>query len=360
MSTFSCPLVEFTLEKHPGADTLSIAHIKGWQVVVKTEEFLNETLGVYVPIDAVASETNQFLGFLGGKRVKTIKLRKIISQGILLPWSAVEDYLQNESSFDGKIVGFKIGDDLAPALNISKYLPKDSLHKLFSGQVPSLKREDWPEEFVKYTDIENINNFPDIIQEGEFVQITEKLHGTSARFGLINNQLYLGTRNTVLKLDIEEKQYTIWHKVFYREKIDEFLKNIQSSFNEIILFGEIVGKGIQDLHYGFEEPTFILYDVKVKKDGWFQYLNHDEYILNNDAHAAFMLWQIRKAPLLYVGPYSKVKLSLRHGNDTISNTHMREGIVIKPVQERLHLEIGRVVLKLHSEEYLLRHGATDR
>jgi hypothetical protein len=39
---------------------------------------------------------------------------------------------------------------------------------------------------------------------------------------------------------------------------------------------------------------------------------------------------------------------------------MREGIVIKPVQERLHLEIGRVVLKLHSEEYLLRHGATDR
>ena len=359
MSTFSCPLVEFTLEKHPNADLLSVAHIKGWQAVVKTEDFINETLGVYVPIDAVADEGHPLLGFLKGKRVKTCKLRQVISQGVLLPWTQVQIYLQIENY---SLCEFNLGDDLAPALKISKYIPKESLHRLFGGQICSLKREDWPEEFVKYTDIENINNWPDIIQEGEPVYISEKLHGTSVRLGLIDNQLYLGTRNTVLKLDVDEKQYSIWHKVFYREKLDEVLRNASKktphingfSTDEIILFGEIVGLGIQDLSYGITEPTFVLYDVKLKKDGYFQYLDYSEFVFFAICN------EIKRVPWLYSGPYNKDLLQLRHGKDTFSDSHVREGIVIKPVLERQHQSLGRVALKLHSEEYLLRHGATDR
>lgn len=89
MSTFSCPVVKIKLEKHPNADKLSICQIKGWTVVVKTSDFENETLGVYIPVDSITSKDHLLLGFLQGKRVKIVKLRDIISQGILLPLSKV-------------------------------------------------------------------------------------------------------------------------------------------------------------------------------------------------------------------------------------------------------------------------------
>lgn len=81
------------IEKHPNADTLSILQIGGWTVVAKTEGVENAKTVLYVPIDAIADKDHPILGFLEGKRVKTIKLRNVISQGLCIPYQEVFDYL---------------------------------------------------------------------------------------------------------------------------------------------------------------------------------------------------------------------------------------------------------------------------
>ena len=71
---------------------------------------------------------------------------------------------------------------------------------------------------------------------------------------------------------------------------------------------------------------------------------------------------IDTVPVLYSGPYSKeVVDELTNGKETVSGKelHMREGIVIRPFNERRDDDIGRVILKSVSDAYLLRKGGTE-
>ena len=351
MSTFSAPVVEVVLEKHPNADSLSIATFKGWQCIVKTSDFDNESLGVYIPVDAIAYADHPLLSFLQGKRVKTVKLRGILSQGVLLPLSKVKEaYNLNNIS---------VGDDLHETLQLKKYVPPEVLEDLFGGkQVSQAAAREVHPEFDKYTDIENIKNFPDVLREGEDVYISEKLHGTSARLGFIDGILRVGSRNLSLKTTVGIENQSVWHKTFAREDIDKKIIEMSLAFDtDVIVYGEIVGKGIQDLHYGhLELPTFYVYDLKFRsvETGQMIYLNYDEL------EAIVPSFDLKLVPFLYRGPYSKDLLTLRLGNDTVSNSHMREGIVIKTIPERYSRELGRVTLKCVSEDYLLRKNAKDR
>lgn len=173
MSTFSVEVVKFTLEKHPNADSLSIARIRGWQAIVRTEDFINDTLGVYLPLDSITSSEHPLLSFLGGKKVKTIKLRQIISQGVLLPLSKVKEYL-GVKGIDIELVE---GTDLQSELEIKKWeMPRSRLPNLFGNTNPR-KNIVLPDIMYKYTDIENIKNFPNVFNNQAIVNITEKLHG---------------------------------------------------------------------------------------------------------------------------------------------------------------------------------------
>ena len=360
MSTFAVRVVPFTLEKHPNADSLSIATIKGWQCIVKTDEFQNESLGVYVPLDAVADKEHPLLSFMEGKKVKTIRLRQVISQGILLPFTKVLNYI---STTHGEVFPFPgEGDDLKELLFIRKWEPPPE--PMRGTSVPDFMAIELPDEMQKYTDIENVKNFPEVLVEGEEVVITEKLHGTSARFGLIDGKFYIGSRNRGLRTEnfiskagelIEIKKST-WHEVAEKENIIEILKNLTVSLNsnKIILYGEIVGKSIQDLKYGHEEPTFYAYDVAyVDSDGLTKYLSASSFRETVGSAGAKLV------PLIKVGPYSKADLELRNGKTTLNDSHVREGVVIEPSQPRFDRSLGRVILKSIGEEYLLRKGATD-
>ena len=71
---------------------------------------------------------------------------------------------------------------------------------------------------------------------------------------------------------------------------------------------------------------------------------------------------LSRVPVLYRGAYSKTEvLSYTSGKETVSGQamHIREGIVVRPIQERQHPELGRCILKSVSEEYLLRKGGTE-
>jgi len=177
MSTFQAPIVKFKLEKIENSDHLSLAHIKGWQCVVRTEDFSNDSFGVYVPLDAVADKDHPLLGFMKGKKVKTIKLRGVISQGVLLPLSQVKDYAKEKGVPYREIIMWQEDDDLHEVLEIKKWEAPIKPVRLQEGGGYPYATVESPAFFEKYTDIENWNNWPDIIQEGELVQVTEKIHG---------------------------------------------------------------------------------------------------------------------------------------------------------------------------------------
>jgi len=348
MSTFSVPVIEYTLEKHPNADVLSIAKIKNtdWQCIVKTSEFQNEprAIGVYVKTDSIAAKDNPFLAFLEGKKIKTVRLRGVISQGILIPGSKVEQAIGRPLVLD---------EDLAKELHVRKYeAPVNNV----IGCCDAIAA---PPDFISYTEIENIKNFPDIFMENEEVFVTEKLHGTNVRYGLIDNVFYIGSHHRALRLENYKNttgedvfiKRTAWHNIAEDIKIKEKLQEMQAvlNTNSLIVFGEIFGRGIQDLHYGQTAYTFRLFDIAV--DG--------RYLPPKERYEMANQFMIETVPVLYTGPMNKGILDLRLGKDTISQTHIREGIIIEPTTPRFDISLGRVKLKCVSEDYLLRKNATD-
>jgi len=381
MSNFSAPVVEFTIEKHPNADLLSIAHVEGWQCIVKTADFKNETLGVYVPLDAVADKDHPLLDFMNGKKVKTIKLRKVISQGILLPLSTVEKFVRSK----GYQETLQVGDDLHTLLELKKWEPvfKPQGLNVSGGSEAYLESPGW---MGKYTDIENWNNHPNTIKEGEIVSITEKLHGSSARYGIVDGEFYVGSRNRILRLDpyisrMDQRKWdsrpffqrfkdfilrkkvklttpreTVWTKIARKQGIRSKLRYLSFNFAEggnVAIYGEIVGPGVQDLEYGLEEVDLYLYDIRIEgRSG-------DKYISPPEFREMAGNIKLKTVPLLKEGPFELADLELRKGKDTINTKHVREGIVIEPTKLQFDKGLGRVILKRVSENYLLRKNGTD-
>ena len=390
MSELIVQTVEFTLEKHPNADTLSIAHIKGWQCVVRTEDFKNEQFGVYIPLDSICKTTNPLLNFLEGKKVKTIKLRGVISQGVLLPLSQVVNYL-----------GFtpKLDENIKDHLGIVKYEAPLKMLNFYSGHVDTF--HDQPEFFNMYTDIENWNNYPNIISDGEPVRITEKLHGTNARFGISSNfDIFVGSHKRTLRIEPYLSKKTlekwnhrsvwtkfldfllsnkptmtippdnIWIRVYRNYHIEAFLSFVQeavyhrvkddcmekSEIKSVVVYGEIVGEGIQDLKYGHSDLGFYVFGITV--DG--------KYLSPKDVDALLLKYnsfnnavKINSVPVLFEGAFSKELLKLADGKDIPSNSHVREGIVIEALTNTFSKSLGRVVLKKVSDAYYIRKNSQD-
>lgn len=122
----------------------------------------------------------------------------------------------------------------------------------------------------------------------------------------------------------------------------------------IFLLGEIFGKGVQDLQYGLQDISFRLFDVYFGKPGQGEYANVDQIAEVASAY------DIKTVPELYRGPLTpEVIAEYTDGLDSITGSHIREGIVIKPVEEMRNIHTGRTILKSVSERYLSRKSGTE-
>ena len=159
------------IKKHPNADRLSIAVVKGWNCIVGLDQYRVRELVIYCPPDSVIpnsiiEEYNlEFLKKNG--RVGTIKLRKCISQGLIL------------SIPEGK--SWREGKEVAKELGITKYEVPIPKFQQFRSKYPTKKKKN--PLFDKYTNIENIKNYNKVFKDGDLVVITEKIHGTNFRAG---------------------------------------------------------------------------------------------------------------------------------------------------------------------------------
>ena len=188
MSTHSCDVVEVKLETHPNADTLSIVRVGGWQCLVRTDDWKDGDLAVYVPPDSIVPQGDPQFEFLGDhRRVKAKKLRGVWSAGLLVP--APE--------------GAQVGEDLMEKLGIEHYEPPLPMSTGGDNVKP-------PAGVFPVYDVENFNRYPDVIQPGERVIITEKIHGANARYTWQDDQMYVGSRKNWKK----EDEKSIWWKAF--------------------------------------------------------------------------------------------------------------------------------------------------
>ena len=99
-----------------GADKIEKAEVLGWELVCKKGDFSVGDKCVYAEIDSIFPDKPIFEFLKPRKmRIKTVKLRGQISQGICFPLSIINEA---DPAFD--ISKLKVGDDLTSVLGISE------------------------------------------------------------------------------------------------------------------------------------------------------------------------------------------------------------------------------------------------
>lgn len=367
MSTFSCKVVRTEVKSHENADALDIAQVGLFQSIIRKGSFVDGELAVYIPEASICppevlkacglwDDLNQ-IGKLSGAnkdRVKAIKLRGVLSQGILMKIP------------EG--VSWAEGQDVAEELGITKYVPEIPAHFFKNGQPKIAGAFDG---FTPKFDVENIKANKNAYELGEEILITEKIHGTCCVIGcftksileqrglnvdnLYNGQVYVGTkrltsRGIVFDPNDEGCVYGVVPKemglldwlIEYTQELDTLLRTLIGGVSSVCLIGEIFGQGIQKgFLYGQEGRTFRGFDVWVSM------------ISTPSMFAPVRLKQLPKdkvpwVPVLYEGPYSKELLELNAGMSTFDPKQIREGIVLR--------NNDGLLMKYVSEAYLTRKG----
>ena len=328
MSIHRCEVIEVKLEEHPNADSLSMVKAFGYDCAVRTDDWTDGDLAVYIPPDSLVSDTEPFQ-FLKRdsrqwNRIRVKRLRGYISQGLLVP------------APDGS----KIGDDVMEQMGITHYEPPEPMS--FGGD-----NEKGPSGYYPKYNVENFNSssaqearvsLGQMLSVDDEVVVTEKLHGASARYVFSEDRMWVASRTSWKK---EEAKNVYWKGLVQNPWIEEWCR----AHPGLVVYGEIFGQ-VQDLKYGAtkNQIKFAAFDI-LDKDRW---LDFDEA---QDIGRG-LTW----VPFLYRGKFDEEKIRQMAETDSsiCGADHLSEGIVVKPVVERKDLEIGRVLLKIVSNRYYLR------
>ena len=320
----------------PGADAIVVATVKGWKVVVKVNEYKVGDLAVYYEIDSFLPIRPQFeflrkssykrMGSSEGFRLKTIRLRGQISQGLLTP---IPEGISNPRE----------GDDLTEALDIVKYEPPipAQLAGKIKGTFPS---------FIPKTDEIRIQNFESEVgfsPVGERAYVTEKLDGTSFTCYFNNGVFGVCGRNWELSETSDNSLWRMANVLQLKEKMTKHGKNIA-------LQGELVGAGINGNLYGLSDHKlyfFTGYDIDKGRRMFFDEL---EWVL-------FGL-QLQMVPVLekygFVIPNENnivdYMLKYAEGKSVLNMEVDREGVVVRGLEREFSF-------KAISNTYLL--GSKD-
>ncbi|MCA9713887.1 MAG: RNA ligase (ATP) [Myxococcales bacterium] len=362
MATFKVETVRVVIEPHPNADALELARVGDYVSIVRKGEFSTGDLVAYIPEQSIVPdpllEELGLRGRLAGpekNRVKAIKLRGVLSQGLC--------YRARTRWSDGQ--------DVTDELGVRKYEPPVPTH--MSGRVYGAGLD----RCLKY-DIENYKRFPDLLQPGEPVVFTEKLHGTWCQIAVMpdamadpeHGRVVVSSKGLAAKgLAFAPSAPENFGNLYMRAargfdvvgRIERVFAAALAARAPVFVLGEIFGKGVQDLGYGADvgrdaELGFRVFDVFTGAPGVGQFLDDDALEEACDRMA------LERVPVVFRGPFSTRALAEHtDGRETISGRglHIREGVVVRPCAERRHEALGRVQLKSVSERYLLRKGGTE-
>ena len=318
-----------------GADAIEVATVGGWKVVVKKGEYSAGDLAVYCEIDSwIPTELAPFLSKgkepreyegIKGERLRTVKLRGQLSQGLLLHRYTALDHV-------GRIVE---GMDVSELLGIIKWemqIPAQ-LAGQAKGNFPSL---------IPKTDQERVQNLKKEIEGlgNMHFEVTEKLEGSSMTCYLIDGEFGVCSRNLDLKRD---ENNSFWATAV-AEDIEAKMRAVSESASNwnFAIQGELIGPGIQGNIYKLTKPQFHVFDVYDISDG--------EYLFPFNRRNLIERMGLKHVPVL--NPSYLLTLSIEdllksaEGQSWLHKTD-REGIVFKQVD-------GHMTFKAISNHYLIK------
>lgn len=393
-STHRCEIVVVHSYTHPNADRLEVVQLDNYTIVTGKGNFLDGDLGVYFPPDTIVptSEPFRFLWESKGyvpplgedtlgipekyRRVKAKRIRGVISEGLLLPVRELQDV------FNLKMLN--VGDDASEIIGTSHYNPPEIggacenaptkrtkkrgyprslrgwvsfLLSLLPGRRKTNVAEETDAQIPDY-DMDAWQKYGGLLEPNELVWITEKIHGANARYVFMNGRMYAGSHH-------QWKKFATHNEFWMGLAQNPWIENFCNTYPEHVVYGELVPTQVkkQNFAYGqsprkFRVFVFDIYNLKEHRYLTYlelQNLTWSETHLEGDVFQdRGILDEVYWVPTVSMNPYRpEVMRTLASGPSLVPHAgHIREGIVIKTMDERADPRLGRVILKLKSPEFL--------
>ena len=340
------------IEPIEGADAIEVAILGGWKVVVKKGEFTAGETALYFEIDSwvpyeiapfltkPGHEPKEYQGILG-QRLKTIRLRGQLSQGLLLPSNVAIDKFIGSYLDDGQELSevFHEGADVSELLGVVKWEPPAEF-------MPSQAKGNFP-SFIRKTDRERIQNLNRSLEKwtenSSVWQITEKMDGSSITIFTNEGKVGVCSRNLELK---EEEGNTFWDTA-HKSGLVRHLELLNGKVN-LAVQGELVGPNIQGNPYKLNDFEIYVYDI-------FN-IDTQEYMSPGMVEAFCTVSGFKHVPV--VGTLILHKNSPRTiqsllddavGQSVVGSKPKREGLVFKNLN-------GQDSFKAISNEWLLKNS----
>ena len=333
------------------ADAIERIRVLGWWVVVKKGEFEAGERIVYCEVDSLLPEREEFeflrassfksaqtdadgaVTLRAGFRIKTVKLRGQVSQGICFPLSILPAGAATEE-----------GADVSDALGVLKWEPPlpVGMGGKVKGQFPG---------FLPKTDETRVQVLEGALDRhrGKTFYVTEKLDGTSFTAFLKEGELGLCSRN--LWMD-EADESNVLVRVARGLRLEEKLRGARERLGfDPAIQAEVIGPGVQKNKYALPAVTLRVFNV----------LNVDAYRLLDHAHMLALLDELQLDPVPQLGTLTldhvvDELVEFAQGKSIVNPKIQREGVVLRPLVEEYDEEIGgRLSFKVINPKFLLKY-----
>lgn len=320
----------------PNADQIEVLTIDGWKVVAKKGLHQIGEMVIYLEVDSwvpstiapflsKGNEPREYQG-VPGERLRTVKLRGQISQGLVIPYSVLSPAQKDE---------LLLGTSLDEVLGILKWEPPayEGGNPLIKGPFPY---------FVPKTDQERVQNLTEEYQlwrvEDDLWEVTEKLDGSSMTVFVNGDHVGVASREKELQPDSSSN---FWKAV----NSEALLEKVASTGRDLAFQGELIGPKIQGNKYNREVPGFFVYDIYD--------IEARSYLGYQERFALCRELAINHVPVIYTTRINDVLnknddiLQLAEGNSQLAKVD-REGLVFKRCD-------GAVSFKAISNNWLLKN-----
>lgn len=308
----------------PNADKICAYRVDGWWVVDSVGKYKVDDLVVYAEPDSwVPTELAPFLSrgnepreFNGvkGERLRTVKLRGQLSQGLLIAGVPCSTGLMVKQTGQAAQHIFQEGDDVTEWLGIQKWEPP--VNPQLAGQVQS----NFPSAFAK-SDQERVQNIDIEQYQGLAFQITEKLDGSSMSVYFLEDKAGVCSRNLALK---EDDANTFWSTA-KKQNLLAIAERLSKEFGKgVMLQGELVGPGIQGNSYNLTEHKFFLYNIQLEEQ---EFLPPE--LVSNLANRYAILHVPVLQEALTLSMNRDELLDYAEGKSALNHKAEREGVVLK-------------------------------
>ena len=333
-----------SIEPIEDADKIELVHVLGWQCVANKGDFNVGDKCIYFEIDSFlpikeefeflrrsSYRNNEFMG--EGFRIKTIKLRGQLSQGLIIPVSAE---LQDKN----------VGDDVTDILGVRKWeLPEMASDiGIIVGERP---------EFIKKTDETRIQSNPALLEEfrGLDYYITTKCDGSSCSIGINENgEFFLTSHVCTLKNIPNTSAFVDFVNAHgYEEKLRKYMEI--NGLTSVVIQGEWCGGGINKNRLHLKEPHWYIFTVdENRKRVTFDELRKVIQFIGGE------MVMLDEEGTDLPSKYPTVEALLEKANGTYPNGGIREGIVIRPKTPVYSKLLDTTLsMKVVSNKYLLKN-----